>query len=149
MKRSILIRSFLAMLSIIGSLTVFSQSWSLTGNAGTNPPTNFLGTTDNRPLILKTNNLQRVAITSSTYGGLEVGSSNLPGYLNIYGKDVADTNLPFVISGNILNQTWGNAPGQTMGRLMRLNQGPSASNAGINWYDVGIGRDTCFYITNH
>ena len=29
--------------------------WSLTGNAGTNPSTNFIGTTDPNPLIFKTN----------------------------------------------------------------------------------------------
>lgn len=139
----------MAIVSISASVNAFSQSWSLTGNSGTNPPTNFLGTTDNKSLIFKTNNVQRVTVTSATYGGLEVGSSSLPGYINIYGKDVVDSALPFVISGNILNQTWGNTSGQTMGRLIRLNQGPSASNGGFNWYDVGIGRDTCFYITNH
>jgi trimeric autotransporter adhesin len=32
------------------------QSWSLTGNAATNPATNFLGTKDNQPLKLRVNN---------------------------------------------------------------------------------------------
>jgi hypothetical protein len=35
------------------------SAWNLTGNTGTNPDTNFLGTTDNQPLVLKANN-QRV-----------------------------------------------------------------------------------------
>ncbi len=39
-------------------LTSSSSGWSLTGNAGTNPGTNFLGTTDGQPLIIKTNNTQ-------------------------------------------------------------------------------------------
>lgn len=30
--------------------------WQITGNAGTDPLTNFLGTTDNQPLVLKINN---------------------------------------------------------------------------------------------
>jgi trimeric autotransporter adhesin len=30
--------------------------WSLTGNAGTNPAVNFIGTTDAQPLVFKTNN---------------------------------------------------------------------------------------------
>ncbi|HNO71673.1 MAG: tail fiber domain-containing protein [Ferruginibacter sp.] len=34
----------------------YSQSWSLTGNGSTNPPTNFLGTTDTQPLVFKVNN---------------------------------------------------------------------------------------------
>jgi hypothetical protein len=29
------------------------NAWSLTGNAGTNPATTFLGTTDNQPLVIK------------------------------------------------------------------------------------------------
>jgi len=33
-----------------------SQSWSLTGNAAINPKTNFLGTTDNNPLLFRVNN---------------------------------------------------------------------------------------------
>lgn len=32
-----------------------SSSWDLTGNAGTTPGANFLGTTDNQPLELKVN----------------------------------------------------------------------------------------------
>ena len=42
---------------VIVSTNVFSQtsSWSLTGNGGTNT-SNFLGTTDNKPLIFKVNN---------------------------------------------------------------------------------------------
>jgi hypothetical protein len=39
-------------------LTSSGTGWSLTGNAGTNPATNFLGTTDGQPLIIKTSNTQ-------------------------------------------------------------------------------------------
>lgn len=41
-----------------------SSGWSLTGNAGTNPSTNFLGTTDNQPLKFRTNNVERTSINS-------------------------------------------------------------------------------------
>jgi trimeric autotransporter adhesin len=34
-----------------------SLSWSLTGNAGTNPANDFIGTTDGKPLVFKTNNI--------------------------------------------------------------------------------------------
>lgn len=48
-------------LSISGGNSVTLPSaggsgWSLTGNAGTNPATNFIGTTDGQPLIFKTKN---------------------------------------------------------------------------------------------
>lgn len=45
-----------------GSVTCDSvangSGWSLTGNAGTNPASNFLGTTDAQPLVVRTQNVQ-------------------------------------------------------------------------------------------
>lgn len=35
-----------------------AQSWSLTGNSGTTPGTNFLGTVDSKALLFKVNNQQ-------------------------------------------------------------------------------------------
>ncbi len=50
------------------------SGWSLTGNGGTNPGTNFLGTTDNTPLELRVNNtlamrLQPTSGTPNIIGG--------------------------------------------------------------------------------
>ena len=39
--------------------------WNLTGNAGTNPATHFLGTTDNQDIIFKRNNTRSGSIGSS------------------------------------------------------------------------------------
>jgi hypothetical protein len=36
-------------------LAVTTNVWSVNGNAGTNPFTNFIGTTDNQPLVFKSN----------------------------------------------------------------------------------------------
>jgi hypothetical protein len=47
--------------------------WALTGNAGTDPGNNFLGTTDNRPLVIRTDDRARVRIT--TGGQIEVLNS--------------------------------------------------------------------------
>jgi hypothetical protein len=37
----------------------------LVGNAGTNPPKHFLGTTDDKSLVFKTNSLERMRIESN------------------------------------------------------------------------------------
>lgn len=59
--------------------------WSLTGNAGTDPATHFLGTTDDQPLVLKTNGTEQMRITQSgvivqssdrQFGMLITGGSN-------------------------------------------------------------------------
>jgi hypothetical protein len=42
-----------------------SASWSLTGNAGTNSSTQFLGTTDAQPLLFKTNGTTRLTLGAS------------------------------------------------------------------------------------
>lgn len=57
---------------------VFSQtSWSLTGNSGTNPSTNFIGTIDNQPLVFRTNNVEKFRIGSDgTITHTSVGASN-------------------------------------------------------------------------
>jgi hypothetical protein len=52
--------------------------WELTGNAGTNTrpiwgPANFLGTTDNQPLAIRTNNAERIRVT--TEGNVGIGTS--------------------------------------------------------------------------
>jgi hypothetical protein len=38
------------------AVTQKSKGWSLTGNSGTNPSTNFIGTTDVQPLMFRVNN---------------------------------------------------------------------------------------------
>lgn len=42
----------------------FGNDWKLGGNAGTNPSTNFIGTTDAQPLVFKTNNQKSLKIES-------------------------------------------------------------------------------------
>lgn len=41
-----------------------STNWSLTGNSLTNPATNFIGTSDNQPLAIRTNNIERMRVTN-------------------------------------------------------------------------------------
>jgi hypothetical protein len=45
-------------------------AWLLTGNAGTTPGTNFIGTTDAKDVVFKTNNAEIMRITSGGYVGI-------------------------------------------------------------------------------
>lgn len=45
-------------------------SWLLAGNAGTNPATDFLGTTDAQPLVFKTNNTEAMRIDTTQRVGI-------------------------------------------------------------------------------
>ncbi len=56
--------------------------WSLTGNAGTNPATNFIGTTDGQPLMFRYNNQNAGSIGKEgmhTYLGIEAGENDVSG----------------------------------------------------------------------
>lgn len=50
------------------------QSWALSGNSGTNPTSNFLGTKDSQPLVLKTNNTEQLRVQSN--GNVGIGTTN-------------------------------------------------------------------------
>ncbi|MBA4318736.1 MAG: hypothetical protein C0412_10075, partial [Flavobacterium sp.] len=51
---------------------IVSKAWSLTGNAGTNPATNFIGTTGAQDLVFKTNNTERMKVTSAGLVGIGI-----------------------------------------------------------------------------
>lgn len=68
--------------------------WSLSGNSGTDPLQNFLGTTDSQPLIFKTNNIRSGMLTNdgNIFWGLRSGNNNI-GYSNIgIGTDALKNN---------------------------------------------------------
>jgi hypothetical protein len=50
------------------------NAWSLTGNSGTTPSTNFIGTTDAQDWVIKTNNTERMRVTSA--GNVGIGINN-------------------------------------------------------------------------
>ncbi|RKS97461.1 hypothetical protein [Chryseobacterium defluvii] len=56
-------RKIIILLGAVSALGANAQSWNLSGNTGTNPSTDFIGTTDNQSLVFKTNNTEKVKIT--------------------------------------------------------------------------------------
>jgi hypothetical protein len=79
---------------ILLSLHGFSQ-WSLTGNAGTNPATNFVGTTDAQRLVFRTNNTEKMTILSTGQVGI---NTTTPGTLLHIFSNTAD--FHFRLSGS-------------------------------------------------
>ena len=59
--------------SITGA--VGNTVWALTGNSGTDPSTQFIGTTDSKDLVFKVNNVERLRLTT---GGLVNFSLTFP-----------------------------------------------------------------------
>lgn len=53
-----------------------SSAWLTSGNVGTNPTTNFLGTTDNTDLVFRTNNAEQLRLSSVGSVGLGMAPSS-------------------------------------------------------------------------
>jgi Chaperone of endosialidase len=84
--KKILLPGVLAVL-LMATTQKANAQWGLSGNTGTNPATNFLGTTDNKALKIKTNNVVRMTFTGA--GKIGIGNSAPLSRLDILGSSTA------------------------------------------------------------
>ena len=133
--------------------------WSLTGNSGTTPATNFVGTTDAQDLVFRSNNLERYRVSSngnvvvnnttpigtdqfSTYSyvantalsAYSMGTSGLAGFLFVNSTSTGD-GLEIQKNG-------------TTGRGIDLYMGASNTDLGISVAHNGTGRAGTFQQQN-
>ncbi len=69
-------------------LTANTSGWSLLGNSGTSEFTNFIGTTDDNPLVVKTNGSEKMRITET--GELAIGNTDPAATLDVSGTIYAN-----------------------------------------------------------
>ncbi len=96
------INYFFIVTCLCASLSLSNQcraQWSLTGNAGTAIATNFLGTTDNKGLIFRTNNVERMRFTAA--GNLGLGTVAPVARFQVAGGSTTSlTGTGYIISGD-------------------------------------------------
>ncbi|WP_330745055.1 cell wall anchor protein [Chryseobacterium sp. CP-77] len=136
-----------SMAFLVSSFT-FAQSWSTTGNSGTNPSNNFIGTTDNQPLIFKTNNTKVMNILPN--GVVKVGINDPGGsdeaYFRIYKEDnpafeIANSLGSFQIGKSGCNGCWGGQIGDTVLRNKGTSHNiiiaqPNDGNDGSTYFGI-------------
>lgn len=66
--------------------------WALLGNTGTNPVSNFIGTTDAQDLVFRTNNTERIRLLSG--GNVGINATNPSQPLEITGNVLLSSNGP-------------------------------------------------------
>ncbi|PZU78954.1 MAG: hypothetical protein DI529_17720 [Chryseobacterium sp.] len=114
MKKTIIV------LGILCGLSTSAQNWSLTGNSGTTPGSNFFGTTDNQSLIFKTNNIEWIRLTPK-------GRLIFQNIDNGYGWD----NNLFIAGGNDAATGLGNTA-LGLGSLVSVSTGGGNTAFGAN-----------------
>jgi hypothetical protein len=141
-------------------ISTTGNPWLLNGNAGTTA-SNFLGSTDNLPLNIRTNNLQRLSISESNIvgtnnisyilAGQQSNFSTNPVQLSVYGKDISGFMLPFGIAGSVAGMNWSSNGGSnnTLGRLIRLSQFTNTSGNNYQFFDVGIDQGGDYFVGEH
>jgi trimeric autotransporter adhesin len=76
-----------------GAAGTAANAWGLTGNSATSPLVNFVGTTDNQALAIRTNNIDRVAIMGNN-GFVGIGTTNPGSVLDVKAGSTPNQNLP-------------------------------------------------------
>ena len=79
--------------------------WWILGNAGTNPTTNFMGSTDNVDLVFRTNGTEKVRIQAG--GNMGIGTNNPGAKLDVLGNIRAGSATPNTMMGT--HPTYGNS----------------------------------------
>lgn len=139
--------------------TVFSpQAWNLNGNAGTDPATQFVGTTDNSALSFRVNGNQAMSINSA--GGVTLSGPDLSGPRLFAARPNLGTRIPAFfaeVSNDLgtafpINYTTANiADGRIKGNYSFASSQTNARNgisiAGIA-YDATLAR-IMFYAGGH
>src|SRR4051794_15434019 len=89
----------IAILITAGAGTLSAQAWSINGNAGINSTNNFLGTTDGKPVVFRTSNIERMRVTAA--GGIGIGTVAPVGKLNIEGGSNLSLSSPgYIVVGS-------------------------------------------------
>lgn len=137
-----------------------SNNWALTGNAGTNPATNFIGTTDNQDVFFRRNNIPsgRIANTNTAFGLNAFALSN--GGINNTAIGTSALASMLAANGNtaigfytLLNSTTGGANTAVGSTALKFNTTGSANVAvgleSMYWnttgnYNVAVGIASLF-----
>lgn len=85
-------------------LPVINNMWKTTGNSGTTPGTNFIGTTDAQSLVIKTNAIERMRFNTS--GAIAVGSGTDYGTAGYVLSTNGSAAAPTWVAPSALGITW-------------------------------------------
>ncbi|WP_300686636.1 hypothetical protein [Chryseobacterium sp.] len=138
-------------IALLMSSFTFAQNWNITGNSGTNPSNNFIGTTDNQPLVFKANNNPslRILPTGALRVGLNDTDTNPYTTMRVYNNDnpvleIANSLGRFQIGKSSCNGCYGGGVGDTVLRNLDVSHNiiiaqPNDGNDGSTYFGIQDG----------
>lgn len=130
-------------LACLSFATLQAQSWNLAGNAGTNPSTQFVGTTDNQPLRFRINNTRAGLLhIENSFFGWSSGLNHTTGFGNTgIGVEALKTNTTSNYNSAFgWRSLWSNTSGYnntaTGGAAMIMNT-TGNHNTATGYYSLG------------
>lgn len=159
MKNKILLSASMLLAGLLNQSDLAAQSWNVTGNAGTTPTTQFIGTTDSKDFKIRTNNSVRMTIKNNGKVGVGTGNPLAKFHvtgdgeaLRVNGKNsviqIADSSNVSIgyISNNGGNLSVGVSAANATGRLNFANAGGTILSI-TNTNDMYYGNAS-FHLTN-
>lgn len=119
---------------LIDSSYVAAGTWLTAGNAGTNPASQFLGTTDAQALAVRTNNSERLRVLSTGNVGI---NTTTPAYTLDVAGSLGVTTVPFSAVTKDTCMYWNPSTRQVERRLCG-GGGASSSSVFYNVIDYGV-----------
>ncbi len=137
------------------NISTVLNTWSLNGNAGTNPNQNFIGTTDNQPLSIKVGNTRMgfLDLNGNVFWGDESGFSNTVGSDNVaIGVGAlhsnTDGNSLVAIGANALFNNKGSTTNTAIGSSSLFTNTTGESNAATGYQALYFNTIGCCNTAN-
>jgi hypothetical protein len=136
----------------LGGSLAFAQSWSTTGNAGTAPPTNFVGTIDNSPFEIHVDDaggfggvmrFEPFACSNNNPNGTNCGLNVIGGKLGLDGNSVGNGAVGATVLGGAENFDFGLLPNAVNNDFGTVSGGgANTANGGFDTIAGGQGNTT-------
>jgi len=149
------ISCILQLIACIVSFPAMAQ-WQITGNSGTTPGTNFIGTTTNNGLMFKTNAIQSGYIDlvniNTSFGQNTLISNTSGNYNNAFGSGALNANTTG--TNNLAIGTWAlvNSTTSSYNVAIGRQSQPSLTTGGFNTstgyqalFSINTGSNNCVY----
>lgn len=112
-------------------------AWSTLGNTGTNPSTNFIGTTDFNDLVFKTANSQHAVISS--VGNVGIGITTPLSKLDVSGSNPSVINVINTFTGSAINAS-NNSIADAAANIINSGTGNGAVALNVTSAPTGTGQ---------